>query len=193
MGGYGEVGYRVGGTGFGSGATVSQSFDYNFKNNGWTGTTAEGAYASLGAFNAGANISQTYDFASSSWSNGWGVSFGIGFGNDARGIGFNIGYGSSGFTYGMGGYYNSRAWDSNPTYDPDLWNDDGNIQNNNNCYSYALNDPNNPLGGKPQPGKYSGEMFEYLTLDDITNAAVRDGYVKKPNFFNCLSLWVKFI
>ena len=47
LGGYGEVGYRVGGTGFGSGATVSQSFDYNFKNNGWSGTTAEGAYASL--------------------------------------------------------------------------------------------------------------------------------------------------
>ena len=31
LGGYGEVGYKVGGTGFGSRATVSQSFDYNFK------------------------------------------------------------------------------------------------------------------------------------------------------------------
>jgi hypothetical protein len=191
LGGYGEVGYRVGGTGFGSGATVSQSFDYNFKNNGWSGTTAEGAYASLGGFNAGANISQTYDFASSSWSNGWGVSVGIGFGNDARGIGFNVGYGSSGFTYGMGGYYNSRAWDSNPVYAPNEWNDlttysEGDIQYSNNCYSYALDDPNNPFGGKPQPGQYSGDMFDNLTLNDITSAAIRDGYVKKPTFFNKL-------
>ena len=31
LGGYGEVGYRVGGTGFGSGITVSQSLDYSLK------------------------------------------------------------------------------------------------------------------------------------------------------------------
>ncbi len=72
LGGYGEVGYRVGGTGFGSGITVSQSLDYNFKHSGWSTTTAEGAYASLGPFNAGINFSQTYDMSSKQWSNGWG-------------------------------------------------------------------------------------------------------------------------
>jgi hypothetical protein len=106
LGGYGEVGYRVGGTGFGSGVTVSQSLDYNFKHSGWSTTTAEGAYASFGPFNAGINFSQTYDMSSKQWSNGWGVSTGVGIGNDASGIGFNIGYGSGGWTYGMGGYIN---------------------------------------------------------------------------------------
>jgi RHS repeat-associated protein len=189
MGGYGEVGYRVGGTGFGSGATVSQSFDYNFKNNGWTGTTAEGAYASLGGFNAGANISQTYDFASSSWSNGWGVSFGIGFGNDARGIGLNIGYGSSGFTYGMGGYYNSRAWESNPVYEPEAWNDNGEIQTTNNCYSYALDDRENGNYWGLQPGDAGGQPITSLsdvTLEYVTNAAISDGRIKNPSFWNKL-------
>ena len=86
LGGYGEVGYRVGGTGFGSGVTASQSLDYNFKHSGWSTTTAEGAYASLGPFNAGINFSQTYDMSSKQWSNGWGVSAGVGIGNDASGI-----------------------------------------------------------------------------------------------------------
>jgi RHS repeat-associated protein len=181
---YSEVGYRVGGTGFGSGATVSQGLDYNIKHNSWSTTTSAGAYASFGPVNAGANISETFDITANQWSTGWGINAGVGFGNDARGIGFNIGYGSTGFTYGMGGYHNSKAWDSNPDYEPASWNDNGQIQNSNNCYSYALDDPNNPIGGKPQPGEYSGNTFTNLTLDDITNAAVRDGYIKKPNFFN---------
>jgi len=106
LGGYGEVGYRVGGTGLGSGVTVSQSLDYNLKHNGWSTTTSEGAYASFGPFNAGVNFSQTYDMSSNQWSNGWGVSAGIGIGNDASGIGLNVGYGSGGWTYGIGGYFN---------------------------------------------------------------------------------------
>ena len=97
-----------------------------------------------------------------------------------------VGYGSGGWSYGLGGYYNPHAWDSNLVYAPDEWNDNGDIQNSNNCYSYAIDDPDNPFGGKPQPGQYSDDIFDNLTLDDITNAAVRDGYVKKPTFFNKL-------
>ncbi len=183
---YVEVGYRVGGTGFGSGAFISQSIDYNFKHNGWTATTTESAYLSYGWFNASANISQTYDLAKKQWSNSWGISAGVGFGNDEKGIGFNVGYGSSGWSYGLGGYYNSRAWEDNPTYEPEQWNDNADTQLNNNCYSYALDDPDNPFGGKPQPGQYSGEIFENLTLDDITAAAIRDGRIKQPAFWNKL-------
>ena len=106
LGGYSEVGYRVGGTGFGSGVTLSQSFDYNFNHSNWSTTTSENAYASFGLFNAGVNFSQTYDMTSKQWSNGWGVNAGVGIGNERAGIGLNIGYGSEGFSVGLGGFYN---------------------------------------------------------------------------------------
>ncbi len=194
LGGYGEVGYRVGGTGLGSGVTVSQSLDYNFNHSSWSTSTSEGAYASFGLFNAGVNFSQTYNISSKQWSNGWGVSAGVGFGNDGRGIGFNIGYGSSGFTYGMGGYYNSHAWDDNPEYNSELWNYDGcdeSVIENNNCYSYAIDDPFNDIEGKPQPGDYSGNRIECISIDEITAAGIADGYIKKPNFFNKLGFGKK--
>jgi hypothetical protein len=105
-GAYGEAGYRVGGTGLGSGATVSQGLDYNFKHNSWSTTSSAGAYGSLGAFNAGANISNTHNLTTNQWAINWGVSAGVGIGNDASGIGLYAGYGSGGWSYGLGGYYN---------------------------------------------------------------------------------------
>ena len=196
---YGEVGYRVGGSGFGSGVTVQQSIDYNFKHSSWSTTTSEGAYASFGPFNAGVNFSQSYNITSNQWSNSWGVSVGIGFGNDARGIGFNVGYGSNGFTYGMGGFYNSHAWDSNPDYAPDEWNDglnyDANgdviyntMQSKNNCYSYALDDFDNGNDWGLQPGYAEGEMTwrDNMSLENVKNAALSDGRIKVPNFLNKL-------
>ena len=93
------------------------------------------------------DFSQTYNMSSKQWSNGWGISAGVGIGNDASGIGFNVGYGSSGWTYGMGGYYNSHAWDSNPVYAPDEWNDGLNrITSYNVCYTKLLRFFTNPLG-----------------------------------------------
>jgi len=107
---YGEVGYRVGGTGLGAGATVQQSIGYNFGSNSWNTTTTEGAYASFGPFNAGGSLSQSYDITNRNWSTSWNVSAGIGIGfeNGSGGIGFNVSYGSSGFSYGVGGNYNSE-------------------------------------------------------------------------------------
>jgi len=106
---YGEVGYRFGGTGLGSGATVSQSLDYGFRS-GFSTTTSAGTYASFGLFNAGANGSYTYDLKSRQGSFGWGISGGINLGgNDAWGMGLTIGYGSDGFNYGVGGYFNPKA------------------------------------------------------------------------------------
>jgi hypothetical protein len=42
-----------------------------------------------------------------------------------------------------------------PTYNPKKWNNNKNIKNNNNCYSYSVNNKNNQFG-KPQPGYFSG-------------------------------------
>ena len=42
-----------------------------------------------------------------------------------------------------------------PTYKPKKWNNYSNIKNNNNCYSYAVNNKNHKFG-KPQPGYFSG-------------------------------------
>ncbi len=41
-----------------------------------------------------------------------------------------------------------------PTYNPKYWNNNKNIKNNNNCYSYSVNNKNNKFG-KPQPGYFS--------------------------------------
>jgi hypothetical protein len=178
---YGEVGYRVGGTGFGAGATVSQSLDYGFMSSSWSTTTSAGVYGSLGMFNAGGSLS--YNHTHNSW--GWGVSAGFNlFGTDAWGLGLNIGYGSGGWDFGLGGYYNPWLEYYRPNYEPEKWNDDGNTQLNNNCYSYALDDPDNPFGGKPQPGQYSGYDFiasyDDITFENVLSLALRDGRVKIP-------------
>ena len=194
LGAYREVGYRVGGTGFGSGITISQSLDYNFKNKSLTTTTTEGAYASLGFFNAGINFSQTYDISSKQWSSGWGISVGVGIGNDASGIGFNIGYGSGGWSYGIGGYYNSKAWDSNPVYVPEEWNDNGEIQTTNNCYSYALDEGDNGNYWGLQPGEEGGQPITTsadINLDYVTSAAISDGKIKNPTLLNKLGFGKK--
>ena len=41
-----------------------------------------------------------------------------------------------------------------PTYNPKYWNDNKNIKNNNNCYSYSVNNKNLKFG-KPQPGYFA--------------------------------------
>jgi hypothetical protein len=102
---YGEVGWRVGGTGFGAGAAVQQSLDYNFKYNSLSITTSEMAYTSFGPLTIGGNLSQSYNMTSYQWSYGWGVSAGLGIGNDKGGIGINVSYGSGGWSYGIGGSY----------------------------------------------------------------------------------------
>ena len=181
VGVYGEAGLRVGGTGFGSGATVSQSFDYGFRN-GWSTSTTVGVYASYG----GANASASYG------TSGWGVSAGVGVGNDQSGIGFNIGYGSGSLSYGAGGYHNSRAWDDNPIYNPEAWNDDPVVQGSNNCYSYACESMEGIRSEKgAQPGLRSGEMVTTTDLDVVLNASIRDSSVKKPNFWNKLGFGKK--
>jgi RHS repeat-associated protein len=115
---YGEVGYRVGGTGFGSGATVSQSLDYGFGTSSWSTTTSAGAYASFGPFNAGGNVSYTHG-KNGGWN--WGVSGGVNlYGSETFGLGLNVGYGSGGWTYGVGGYYNPGVTKTTTIVDREL-------------------------------------------------------------------------
>jgi len=105
LGAYGEVGYRVGGTGLGAGVAAQQSIGYNFKHENWSTTTTELAYASFGPLTVGGNLSQAYDITNDQRSHGWGVNAGLGIGNEKGSIGFNVGYGSGGWTYGLGGSY----------------------------------------------------------------------------------------
>jgi hypothetical protein len=41
-----------------------------------------------------------------------------------------------------------------PNYNPNYWNNNKNIKNNNNCYSYSVNNKNHKFG-KPQPGYFA--------------------------------------
>ena len=208
LGAYGEVGYRVGGTGFGSGATLSQSFDYSFKNSSWSETTGLSAYASLGPLNASLSISYTHNLTSREGSFNWGINVGINLlGNDAFGLGLNVGYGSGGWSYGLGGYYNPYAWNDNPVFEPEEWNDGGNLyidddvivgydntkQLTNNCYSYALDDIDNGNFWGLQPGYAEGKPIQAadISLDNVVQAAIADGRIKVPTFLNKLGFGKK--
>jgi hypothetical protein len=69
-----------------------------------------------------------------------------------------------------------------PTYEPDEWNDGGNTQYSNNCYSYACNRPGpRPGPTKPQPGDSSGDRYENVTCEDVKAAALSDGLKEMPS------------
>ncbi|MGA1865462.1 MAG: hypothetical protein ACMUHX_10400, partial [bacterium] len=101
IGFYGELGPRIGNTGL----TVSQSFDYSFRNDSWSTTTSLGGSTNFGKFNVGGNLSYTYG---NQGGFNWGVSAGYNYNNNNNTWGLvpNIGYGSGGWTYGVSGYYN---------------------------------------------------------------------------------------
>ncbi|MEJ5263875.1 MAG: RHS repeat-associated core domain-containing protein [Bacteroidales bacterium] len=105
---YAEVGYRLGGTGFGSGVAIQQSLNYNFKYNVWNTTNTQMAYYSFGPLTVGGNFSVSYDFKHNLFTYGWGVGVGFGIGNSKGSIGPFVGYGSGGWSYGISGIYYTR-------------------------------------------------------------------------------------
>lgn len=109
LGGYGEVGPRMGGTGFGFGSTISQSFDYNFSSQTASTTTSVGAYGSIGAFNIGASASSTYDITNKRTYSSWAATAGVGVGDGQSGAGLYVGYGSNGVIWGIGGWAHTAA------------------------------------------------------------------------------------
>jgi hypothetical protein len=109
VGVYVEAAYRVGGTGMGIGGGVSQSLDYHF-NGGLSTTTSESVYGSIGPLTFSYSMSQTYNMSNRSWNHDWGVSAGIGGGDEEFGAGFSISYGSSGkWSLGAGGFFDPGA------------------------------------------------------------------------------------
>src|SRR5262244_1273623 len=59
-----------------------------------------------------------------------------------------------------------------PPFEPNAWNGDSNILDNNNCYNYANNKVTNTFA---QPGRGTGQMFASLAGRDVAAAALRDG------------------
>ena len=105
IGVYGEVGYRVGGTGLGAGVGVQQSIDYGFST-GWSTPASVFGYGSLGCFSVGGSVGKDWVSKTSFWN----VNAGIGLYYNSNmnayyGGGLSIGYGSGGWTFGANGYY----------------------------------------------------------------------------------------
>lgn len=64
---------------------------------------------------------------------------------------------------------------STPAYDPDFWNNDSEIKQNNNCYNYATNVITESVA---HPGSGSGKPAEMpISCDKVYNAAISDGLV----------------
>lgn len=79
-------------------------------------------------------------------------------------------------------------------FDSSLWNDGGKIQNSNNCYSYAANDPlGHNLKCKPQPGLAAGMGMPQppATCSDIAARAVADGFIVSDCDLPCNSGFYK--
>ena len=81
-----------------------------------------------------------------------------------------------------------------PTYNPKYWNNNKNIKNNNNCYSYSVNNKNYKFG-KPQPGyfsrfnhikdnQYKCVSFFKRILNDIPSVYLTSFKQKCKNGFN---------
>ena len=60
-----------------------------------------------------------------------------------------------------------------PVFAPEHWGPAGDVQYNNNCYSYACD----IKAAYAQPGLGSGRRYRTLTCDDIRTAAIADGLV----------------
>lgn len=173
LGVYGEVGYRVGGTGMGTGVTLSQSLGYNFSNSSWSTATSYGAYGSFGVFNAGVNFSESYSSATNEWNNSWGVSAGVGIGfkGDA-GIGLSGGYGSGGPSYGINGYINPPKVYKSPVSD-NLGIIDG------SCGVLALEESSSSYG----LSKYDRDKWYELNGGSFPNTDELEGLINKSDAF----------
>ena len=164
VGVYGEVGYRVGGSGFGAGVGVQQSFDYGFST-GWSTPASVFGYGSLGCFSVGGSVGKDWVSKTSFWN----VNAGIGLYYNSNmnayyGGGLSIGYGSGGWSFGASGYYNrmqkpqilsSQTADANPNNVPSVHQGEG----TSDCVESVLSWFNDVQGGQ-------------LTEADIQNCIV---------------------
>lgn len=73
-----------------------------------------------------------------------------------------------------------------PAYQPQLWNDNNGIQDNNNCYNYANNQQTNTFA---QPGRGTGQEWTDETCDNVGAAATRDGLAAVANVNADIAGW----
>jgi len=70
-----------------------------------------------------------------------------------------------------------KSCDCAPLWEPNWWNDGGQIQHNNNCYNYATNYRTDTYA---QPGKAANQMYGSLTCAAVRPAAIADELINKP-------------
>jgi hypothetical protein len=68
-----------------------------------------------------------------------------------------------------------------PLYEPNWWNDGGQIQFNNNCYNYGSNYRTDTYA---QPGRAAGAMYTSFTCASVKPAAVADALIDTPRANN---------
>lgn len=68
-----------------------------------------------------------------------------------------------------------------PLYEPNWWNDGGQIQFNNNCYNYGSNYRTDTYA---QPGRAAGAMYTSLSCASVKPAAVADALIDTPRAKN---------
>lgn len=176
---YGELGPRIGGTGFGTGATVSQSLDFNFSNNGFSTTTSAGVYGSVGILNGGINASSNYDFNSKQRTEGWGVTLGLGIGDKKSGIGMNVGYGSGGFSFGVGGYYDNKKAKYNTPKDFYVDKDGNQISKKQIDYYESISPENRTTGQQSALDRVNFMIIEGQLIDGQVFNTTKDIFLGK--------------
>lgn len=68
-----------------------------------------------------------------------------------------------------------------PLWEPNWWNDAGQVQWNNNCYNYATNYRSDTYA---QPGLANGAMYASITCADVRAGAVADALIESPKARN---------
>lgn len=68
-----------------------------------------------------------------------------------------------------------------PLWEPNWWNDAGQVQWNNNCYNYGTNYRSDTYA---QPGLANGAMYASITCLDVRAGAVADALIDSPNANN---------
>jgi RHS repeat-associated protein len=96
---------------------------------------------------------------------------------------FGLSLRASGPTQGSGAACLLQRYPAPPIFEPGRWNDGGNMQYGNNCYSYACNKPSGHAPRyKPQPGGGCG-----ADCASVIAGAKRDGAIDPGWFGTCPS------
>jgi hypothetical protein len=68
-----------------------------------------------------------------------------------------------------------------PLWEPDWWNDNGQVQWNNNCYNYGTNYRSDTYA---QPGLANNAMYNTISCSDVKAGAIADALIDSPRANN---------